>query len=391
MTMSPEDQLAALKRGVTTLHSEPELLAKLKEGRPLRIKLGVDPTSPDIHLGHSLAMQKVRQFQDFGHHAVLIIGDFTAMIGDPSGRSATRPPLSREDVLKNAETYTAQAFKVLDREKTEIVYNGTWFRQMSFDDIVRLTSRVTLQQMMQREDFKKRIDTGTEVRLHELLYPIMQGWDSVEVKADVEIGGSDQLFNVLVGRDMQKALNQPQQVVLTMPLLEGLDGVRKMSKSYGNYIGVDEPASEIFGKVMSISDELMVRYYLLLLSEEVSPEAHPMELKKSLAQRLAARFAGDEAAAAARADWDTRFSKKDLTQAELPHFSPPADSPLIALIVAAYASLGETKTNSDARRLVEQGSIQLDGTKLTDPKAVPALAPGNVLRLDKKRAVRIAG
>ena len=394
-TRSAEEQLALLTRGIATIHSEAELLSKLQEGRPLRAKLGVDPTAPDIHLGHTVAMEKLRQFQELGHTAVLIIGDFTAMIGDPTGRSATRPPLTHDEVMRNADTYTAQAFKVLDRSKTEVVYNGSWFKRMDFAEVVRLCSRVTLQQMLQREDFRARLDGGTEVRLHEILYPIMQGWDSVEIRSDVELGGTDQLFNILVGRDLQKAAGLPQQVVMTVPILEGTDGVRKMSKSYGNYIGVDEPAAEIFGKTMRISDELMARYYALLLGEELDPAAHPNEAKKALAQRLAARYAGTEAADAARADWDRRFSGKDLSQVDLPVFSPQEGAGLVALVAAAYASIGERKSNSDVRRLIEQGSIQItpagaaEAEKLTDPKATPALPSGAVLRLDKKRAVRI--
>lgn len=277
--MSPEQQLAQLVAGTAKVLSEKELLEKLKLGRPLRIKLGVDPTAPDLHLGHTVALEKLGQFQRLGHQAVLLIGDFTATIGDPSGRSATRPPLSREEVLVNAATYTDQAFKILDKSKTEIVYNGDWFRKMSYEEILRLNSRVTLQQMLQREDFRLRIDSGKEIRLHELQYPVMQGWDSVEIRADVEIGGTDQLFNILVGRDLQKEEGQPQQVVMVMPLLEGLDGVRKMSKSYGNYVGVNDAPQEMFGKLMSISDELMDRYYLLLLGETTMPTRIPWNPK----------------------------------------------------------------------------------------------------------------
>lgn len=383
-------QLEVLTRGCVNIHTPEALLAQLQLGRSLRVKLGVDPTSPDIHLGHTVVMEKLRQFQEFGHQAVLLIGDFTAMIGDPTGRSVTRPPLTHEEVMRNAETYTKQAFKILDREKTEIVYNGQWFRAMGFDDVVRLCSRATLQQMLQREDFKTRLENGAEIRLHEILYPLMQGWDSVEIKADVELGGTDQLFNVLVGRDMQKAAGQPMQTVMTLPLLEGTDGVRKMSKSYGNYIGVDEPASEIFGKTMSISDELRVRWQLLLFGEEDDPSVHPMEAKKALAERLAARFAGPEAAAAARADWETRFSKKDLAAADLPYFTPPAEAALLVVAAAAYEQVFSIKkTNSDIRRLIQQGSVQLNGEKLNDPKAILTFPDGAVLRLDKTHAVRI--
>jgi tyrosyl-tRNA synthetase len=262
---------------------------------------------------------------------VLLIGDFTATIGDPSGRSATRPPLSRDEVLANADTYTEQAFKILDRDRTEIVYNGDWFRKMTYEDVLRLNARVTLQQMLQREDFRNRIDSAQEVRLHELQYPVMQGWDSVEIRADVEIGGTDQLFNILVGRDLQKEEGQAQQVVMLMPLLEGLDGVRKMSKSYDNYVGVNDPPQQMFGKLMSISDELMARYHLLLLGDEMPEGNHPMEMKKALAEKLTARYHGAGEAQSARADWDTRFSKKNLSEAELPELPCPAETSLLAL------------------------------------------------------------
>lgn len=237
--------------GTAVVISREELKERLKLGRPLRVKLGVDPTAPDIHLGHTVAIEKLRQFQELGHQAVLLIGDFTATIGDPSGRSVTRPPLSREQVLENAETYTKQAFKILDRDKTEIVYNGDWFRKMTYEEVLKLNARVTMQQMLAREDFKARVESGKEVRLHEIQYPIMQGWDSVEIRADVELGGTDQLFNILVGRDLQKEQGMLPQIAMTMPLLEGLDGVRKMSKSYGNYVGVDEAPEMMFGKMMS--------------------------------------------------------------------------------------------------------------------------------------------
>ena len=319
--MSPEQQLAHLTAGAAKVLSEKELLEKLKLGRPLRVNLGVDPTAPDINFGHTVALEKLRQFQELGHQAVLLIGDFTATVGDPSGRSATRPPLTRDEVLVNAETYTDQAFKILDKAKTEIVYNGDWFRKMSYEEVLKLNARVTLQQMLQREDFRTRIDAGQEVRLHELQYPIMQGWDSVEIRADVELGGTDQLFNILVGRDLQKEEGQPQQVVMVLPLLEGLDGVRKMSKSYDNYIGVSDEPQAMYGKLMSVSDELMDRYYLLLLGEPREPGSHPMEAKKALAEQLTGRYHGEEAGAAARADWDTRFSKKDLAAAELPELA----------------------------------------------------------------------
>src|SRR5467141_4107986 len=281
--MQPGKALAFLKQGAAQIISEDELRDKLALGRPLRVKLGVDPTTSDIHLGHTLIFRKLRQFQDLGHQAVLIIGDFTGMIGDPSGRSVTRPQLTHDDVQANAATYREQAFKILDPERTETVCNGDWFRGMSFEDVIRLNSRVTLQQMLQREDFKARIEEKHPIRAHEVQYPIMQGWDSVMVKADVELGGTDQLFNILIGRDFQREEGLPQQVVFLLPILEGLDGSRKMSKSFGNFVGLNEAASDMFGKLMSISDELMARYYLLLLGRSLPKQAHPLEAKKQLA------------------------------------------------------------------------------------------------------------
>jgi tyrosyl-tRNA synthetase len=391
--MSPEQQLIALTKGCAKVLSEKELLEKLRLGRPLRVKLGVDPTAPDIHFGHTVALEKLRQFQELGHQAVLLIGDFTATIGDPSGRSATRPPLTRDEVLVNAETYTDQAFKILDKSKTEIVHNGDWFRKMTYEEILKLNAKVTLQQMLQREDFRNRVDAGQEVRLHELQYPVMQGWDSVEIRADVELGGTDQLFNILVGRDLQKEAGQAQQVVMVMPLLEGLDGVRKMSKSYGNYIGVSDPPQEMFGKLMSVSDELMDRYYTLLLGEARDPSGHPMDAKKSLAEKLTARYHGEAAATAARADWDTRFSKKDLSAAELPEISLadlPAESTVLTLTAHAFKSaFGLEKSNGELRKqFISSGSVQLNGEKLTDPAATVSPQAGDTLKLSKKHAVR---
>jgi tyrosyl-tRNA synthetase len=391
--VTPEEQLQVLTTGTAKVLSEKELLEKLRLGRPLRIKLGVDPTAPDIHLGHTVALEKLRQFQTLGHQAVLLIGDFTATIGDPSGRSITRPPLTRDEVLANAATYTDQAFKILDREKTEIVYNGDWFRKMSYEDILRLNSRVTLQQMLQREDFRTRIEKGQEIRLHELQYPVMQGWDSVEIRADVEIGGTDQLFNILVGRDLQKEEGQPQQVVMVVPLLEGLDGVKKMSKSYGNYVGVSDAPQEMFGKLMSVSDELMARYYQLLLGETLDSATHPMEAKKSLAEKITGRYHGAEAGTTARADWDTRFSKKDLASAELPELSIadlPVDLNVLSLTAHGFKeAFGLEKSNGELRKqFIISGSVQLNGEKLTDPAAAVSPQAGDVLKLSKKHAIR---
>lgn len=389
---TPEEQLAILKRGTDRIISEQELLAKLKLGRPLNVKLGVDPTAPDIHLGFTVGLSKLRQFQDLGHQAILIIGDFTAMIGDPSGRSKTRRQLTHDEVMANATTFKQQAFKILDPAKTRVVFNGEWFEMMTFDAVMKLNARVTMQQMLQREDFKKRIADGEPVHLHEIQYPIMQGWDSVMIRADVELGGTDQLFNCLVGRDLQREEGQAEQVVLLLPLLEGLDGVNKMSKSLGNYVGVAEAPETMFGKLMSITDALMARYYNLLLCEQASADMHPMEAKKQLAARIVARFHGEEAGNAARTDFELRFSKKDLASAELPSL-PLAGlgADIVSVVVAAFAQCFQiTKSRGDARRLVEQGSIQLGGEKVNDPKATPAFATGDVLKLDKTRAVRLA-
>ena len=387
--LDPNQAFAQLAQGAAQIISEPELRAKLSLGRPLRIKLGADPTSPDLHLGHSLALRKMRQFQDLGHVGVLIIGDYTAMIGDPSGRSVTRPQLTREQVLVHAESYREQAFKVLDPAHTEIVHNGDWFSKMSFGEVMRLNSLVTLQQMLQREDFRQRINQQQPIHAHEIQYPIMQGWDSVMVRADVELGGTDQLFNNLVGRDLQKQEGQPPQVVLLLPILEGLDGTKKMSKSLGNYIGVSEPASEIFGKIMSISDELMARYYTLLLGRTLPTEMHPLEAKKQLGAEIVRTYHSAASAEKVAAEWNARFSEKRLVDADLPAFHfDTADA--LSLVVAAYQqAFSVTKSRAEARRLIEQGSVQLDGAKVTDPKAALALRPGQILRLDKTRAVKI--
>ncbi len=388
---SPTEQLAILTRGVAQIISEKELLKKLERGTPLRAKLGVDPTSPDLHLGHSVVLEKLRQFQELGHQAVLIIGDFTAQIGDPTGRSKTRPPLSREDILSNAETYTEQAFRILDKDKTEIVFNGEWFNKMTFSDVIQLNARVTMQQMLQREDFKNRIANDQEVRLHEIQYPIVQGWDSVEVRADVELGGTDQLFNILVGRDMQKTEGMEPQVVMCMPILEGLDGIQKMSKSLDNYVGISESPEEMFGKLMSISDELMGRYSVLLLGDELEDGVHPMDLKKSIAAKLVDRYHGADDARSARDNWEARFSRKDMAATELPEFSIGDRTDLIGVVQEAYArTFDSQRSGSDVRRLIQQGSVQIDGEKITDLKSEIEWVSGQILKLDKKRSVRIS-
>ena len=391
--MRPDEALAVLRQGAAQIISEDELHEKLALERPLRVKLGVDPTTSDIHLGHSIVLRKLRQFQDLGHQAVLIIGDFTGMIGDPSGRSATRPQLTHKEVMANATTYREQAFKILDPAPTEIVCNGDWFRAMSFEDVIRLNSRVTLQQMLQREDFRDRIENQQAIRAHEIQYPIMQGWDSVMVKADVELGGTDQLFNILIGRDFQKEEGLPQQVVFLLPILEGLDGSKKMSKSLGNFVAINEPAPAMFGKLMSISDELMARYYPLLLGRPLASDAHPLEAKKQLAFEIVQTYHSSEVARKTLDEWDRRFSKRDLEHADLPAFSGTEQERLAAvtLVSNVYREVFNLqKSHSEVSRLIKQGSVELDGVKIRDPRATITLEAGQVLRLDKTHAVRIA-
>ncbi|PYJ99707.1 MAG: tyrosine--tRNA ligase [Verrucomicrobia bacterium] len=390
--MQPDEALAFLKQGAAQIISENELRKKLAIGRPLRVKLGVDPTTSDIHLGHSIVLRKLRQFQDLGHQAVLIIGDFTGMIGDPSGRSATRPQLTHKEVMANAASYREQAFRILDPARTETVCNGDWFRTMSFEDVIRLNSRVTLQQMLQREDFRARIDNQQSIRAHEIQYPIMQGWDSVMVKADVELGGTDQLFNILVGREFQKEEGLSQQVVFLLPILEGLDGSRKMSKSLGNFVAINESASDMFGKLMSISDKLMERYYPLLIGQAPPAGAPPFDAKKQLAFEIVKIYHSPAVARKTLDEWNTRFSKRDLQRAELPTFSATVRDKFdaVSLVSRVYReAFNIQKSRSDASRLIKQGSVELDGVKIRDPKAAISLMPRQVLRLDKKHAVRI--
>jgi tyrosyl-tRNA synthetase len=387
--MRPDEALAFLKKGAAQIISEAELREKLALGRPLRVKLGVDPTTADIHLGHAVVLRKLRQFQDVGHQAVLIIGDFTGMIGDPSGRSATRPHLTHREVMHNAQTYREQAFKILDPARTETVCNGDWFRSMSYEDVLRLNSRVTLQQMLQREDFRGRIDNQQPIHAHEIQYPIMQGWDSVMVRADVELGGTDQLFNILVGRGFQKEEGMPQQIVFLLPILEGLDGSRKMSKSLGNFVGVNEPPTDMFGKLMSISDELMARYYEVLLGRELSKRADPFEAKKQIAFEIVQTYHSAEVAQRTLTDWNARFSEKRLDEAELPAIPAIVDES-VTVVAAAYAqAFALKKSRAEVSRLIKQGSVQIDGTKIVDPKSKISLRPGQILRLDKTHAVRI--
>ena len=386
--MNMRDQLARLTRGAAQIISEAELAEKLSANRPLRVKLGVDPTSADIHLGHTVVLRKLRDFQELGHQAILIIGDFTALIGDPSGRSVTRPTITRDEVERNAKTYREQAFKILDQNRTEIVFNGSWLGKLSFEDVIRLNSEVTLQQLLQREDFRARMKSEQPIHAHEIQYPIMQAYDSVMVKADVELGGTDQLFNILLGRDLQKQNGQPQQIVLLTPILEGLDGKQKMSKSLGNYVALNDPPAEMFGKLMSISDELMARYYLLLLSRELPKTKHPLEAKKELAAEIVATYHSRDAADKAQDEWTTRFSEKRLSETELPILPSQSDD-LVTIVVNGFAAYGITKSRTEASRLVKQGSVQLDGAKLRNPTEQINLSANQILRLDKTHAVRI--
>jgi tyrosyl-tRNA synthetase len=386
--MNMRDQLARLTRGAAQLISEAELVEKLRANRGLRVKLGVDPTSADLHLGHTIILRKLRDFQELGHQAVLIIGDFTALIGDPSGRSATRPTITREEVDRNAATYREQAFKILDQSKTEIVYNGSWLGKLSFEDVIRLNGNVTLQQLLQREDFRDRIKNEQPIHAHEIQYPIMQAYDSVMVKADVELGGTDQLFNILLGRDLQRMNGQPEQIVLLTPILEGLDGKQKMSKSLGNYVALNDPPAEMFGKLMSISDELMARYYLLLLSRELPKGEHPLEAKKHLAAEIVATYYSREVASRAKEEWTTRFSEKRLSETELPVLSAQSGD-VVTIVVRAFTVCAITKSRAEASRLIKQGSIQLDGAKLRNPTEQITLSANQILRLNKTHAVRI--
>ena len=383
--MDIPSQLALLKRGCVSLVSEAELAKKLSSGRTLRVKLGVDPTSSDLHLGHSVALSKLRQFQDLGHTAVLIIGDFTAMVGDPSGRDSTRPTLTTEQVKANAQTYQDQAFKVLDRTRTELRFNSEWLEPMLREGLLDILKRHTVQQVLSREDFKTRLASNSPLTLLEILYPILQGYDSVAIKADVELGGNDQLTNLLMGRKMQADVGQEAQVALTVPLLVGLDGEKKMSKSYGNSIGLNDAPNDMFGKTMRVSDGLMLSYYELLTAADLAAvkAEHPMKAKKALARLIVARFHGDAAADEARAYFESTFSKKELPT-DLSVVKVPSEKTLSEIIVLA----GGAKSRSEARRLIAQGGVQIDGVKRVDD--APISTPASfTLKMGKHQFVKI--
>ena len=387
-----QSQLELIKRGAVDVLPEEELVAKLTQGRPLRVKAGFDPTAPDLHLGHTVLIQKMKQFQELGHEVIFLIGDFTGMIGDPTGKSETRKQLTREEVARNAETYKEQIFKILDPKKTIIEFNHRWMEKMDAVGLVELAAKYTVARMLEREDFKQRYQKQQTISIHEFLYPLIQGYDSVVLKADVELGGTDQRFNLLIGRELQREYGQEAQVVLTMPLLEGLDGVNKMSKSLGNYIGIADAPEDMYGKVMSISDDLMWRYYELLSDKSLTEiqtlqwqvqngALHPMEAKKSLGEEIVARFHGAEAAAAAKNYFAARFQKKSTPTEIRQQFSAPAPIWICRLIV----DLKFAKSTSEARRLIAQSAVRVDGRVISEVNFQFHYPSHQVLEVGKNR------
>lgn len=393
---SVEEQLALIKRGAEEVLVEAELIEKLKTGRPLRIKAGFDPTAPDLHLGHTVLINKLRQFQELGHQVVFLIGDFTGMIGDPSGKSATRPPLTREQVLENAETYKAQVFKILDPERTEVAFNSTWMDQLSPADFIRLSSQYTVARMLERDDFSKRYATNQPIAIHEFLYPLVQGYDSVALRADVELGGTDQRFNLLMGRELQRAYGQASQCIVTMPLLEGLDGVKKMSKSLGNYVGIQEAPGVMYNKLVSMPDSLMWRYFELLsfrsmeeiqqFKRDVEAGANPRDIKIKLAEEIVARFHGEEAAATAHRSAGNRMKDGELPE-DLPEVELLASEGMPVSSVLNKAGL--VKNAAAARDLLAAGSVRVDG-QVVDRSFVFELGKSHVCQAGKKAFARIS-
>ncbi len=403
MFRDPEEQLKQLKKGSAEIISDAELLAKLrksfKEGKPLRIKAGFDPNRPDLHVGHTVLINKMRQFQQLGHHVIFLIGDFTAMIGDPTGKNEARPPLTEAAIQENAKTYADQVFKILDKDKTEVAYNSKWMMKFTPADFIRLASQYTVARMIERDDFTKRLKAGTPIHMHELLYPLVQGYDSVALKADVELGGTDQKFNLLVGRELQKSAGQEPQCILTTPILEGLDGVQKMSKSLDNYIGVEDSPRDMFGKSMRVSDELMFRFYELLTDITVEDLAalradvksgakHPRAVKVELGRILVERFHGAAAGVNAVAEFDRIFVDKGLPD-DIPEKSVAAG--LGVGVCKFMVDVGLATTNSEARRLIEGKAVERDGEKLTDPQLKIDLKSGEkfILKAGKKKFVRV--
>ena len=383
-----DKQLEIIKRGTVEIISEDELRTKLEKGirekKPLIVKAGFDPTAPDIHLGHVVLLRKLRQFQDLGHKVIFLIGDFTGRIGDPSGRTEIRKQLSREEVLENAATYKKQISKVLDVNKIKIVFNSDWFEKMSVLDILNLTTHVTVSQMLAREDFKKRLSKNEDISLLEFMYPLLQGYDSVKLEADVELGGTDQIFNLLVGRDIQKDYGQPPQVIITMPLLEGTDGVQKMSKSYANYIGINEVAAEIFGKVMSISDELMFKYYTLLTDENLDKVKgmHPKEAKLRLAELITGQYHSQELARKARLEFERVFSQKELPQ-DISEYKTDGTKTIITILLDS----GLVKSGNEARRLLRQSAVLFNDSRIEKESFVPKQS--GILKVGARRFLKV--
>jgi len=392
-----EEQMALIRRGADEILVESELVEKLEEKRPLRIKAGFDPTAPDLHLGHTVLINKLRQFQDLGHEILFLIGDYTGMIGDPTGKSATRPPLTQEDVEQNAKTYQAQIFKILDKEKTTVVFNSEWMRKMSSVDMIKLAARSTVARMMERDDFGKRYKNGQSIAIHEFLYPLIQGHDSVELKADVELGGTDQKFNLLMGRQLQEHAGQKPQCVLTMPILEGLDGVQKMSKSLNNYIGINDEPKDMFGKIMSISDDLMWRYFELLsfrpmaeiedFKREMDAGKNPRDIKFLLAEEIIARFHSQDDATAAREGFIAQFAKNKIPD-DIPEFTFKADDEGYA-IANLLKDAGLCSSTSDAMRMIQQGAAKIDGEKVADKSVKIMAGTEAIYQVGKRKFAKI--
>lgn len=388
---------AELKRGAEEILLEDELLEKLKEGKPLKIKAGFDPTAPDLHLGHTVLINKLRQFQQLGHEVIFLIGDFTGMIGDPTGKNVTRKPLTKEDVLANAETYKEQVFKILDREKTTVAFNSTWMEALGSAGMLKLASRQTVARMMERDDFKKRYANGQSIAIHEFMYPLVQGWDSVALESDVELGGTDQKFNLLMGRELQKGEGQRPQTVLMMPLLEGLDGVQKMSKSLGNYIGITDAPNDMFGKIMSISDDLMWRYYDLLsfrpleeieqFKQQIADGANPRDTKIALAKEIIARFHDEAAADAAHQEFINRFQKGAVPD-DMPELTLTPEGGQIA-IANLLKEAGLVASTSEAMRMIKQGAAKIEGEKVADNKLVIEAGTTQVYQVGKRKFAKV--
>ena len=395
--MTMFDDLAQIKRGADEILVEAELVERLKTGKPLRVKAGFDPTAPDLHLGHTVLINKLRQFQDLGHEVLFLIGDFTGMIGDPTGKNVTRKPLTRDDVLANAATYEHQIYKILDPEKTTVMFNSQWMGEMSAADLVQIAAKHTVARMLERDDFNKRYASNQPIAIHEFLYPLIQGYDSVAMKADVELGGTDQKFNLLVGRELQKHYGQKRQVILTMPILEGLDGVQKMSKSLNNYIGISEPPDDMFGKLMSISDELMWRYFELLsfrplgeieqLRQDISEGANPRDIKFQLGQEIVARFHDKAAAEAAQANFIARFQKGAMPD-EMPELTVASKGGAIGIanLLKEAALVGST---SDAFRMIKQGAVRIDSERISDKGLAIQSGSTHVYQVGKRRFARV--